>query len=714
MTRTVPSGIDALLAPKSIAVLGASQTMDSINGKPVRYLLKHGYRGDIFPVNPRYEEVGGLRCYPDLESVGQPVDLAIVALRAGSVLASLEACARSGTGAVIVMSAGFAEGGSGGRELQDRAAALCRTAGMRLLGPNCQGFVNIADGVCASFSEVLESDELIGGSLAFISQSGAFGYSTFALGQADGVGFSHVVSTGNEADVSWIELVDHMVDQPDVRAIACYIEGVQDGRAYARVARRAMVHGKPLMVLSAGRGQAGQRAARSHTAAVAGDASLFDAISDQHGVIRLTDVDDLLDMARIFDRPTPSPAGARVAVVSTSGGAGVLIADQLEDLGAALPAFSPETQARVDAVVPPLGSPLNPVDTSAQVVQDLRSFDEILAAVADSADTDAVCVAVTMVTGWKGERLMGALSERLAPCHKPVAVAYSTPAKLAPRAHEILAASGLPVYPTPVRAARALGRYLRHCAQRTVSAASASTPVADGVLRRVRSLIAEGQPSTEAVALDVLAAAGLPVVRRVMVSSALEAERVFETFSPPVVIKAVSPDLAHKSEVGGVTTGVRRATDAGDAVAAMAQAVAEHAPDAALTGYLVQEQAAPGLEVFLGSVVHAVYGTVVVTGVGGLYAEQLGKLASATAPLSAPAVTALFQASGLARLFNARGARHDVAGMVELVVGFSALADALSDDVSEFDVNPVILPHDGRPPVIVDALFTPADGTRAT
>lgn len=451
--------IDAFLRPRSIAVVGASQNAQTISGRPVHYLLKHGYRGRIFPINPKREMIMGLPCYPSLAALPEPVDLVMIATRADFVFDALADVAAHGAKHVIVISSGFAETGATGAALQEQMRAFCRRHGIRLLGPNAQGLINAAEPATPCFSEILERPSLLSGRLAFISQSGAFGFSTYGLAQEQGLGFRYVVSTGNEADVTWSELASAILHDPEIAGVGCYAEGVRDAGQFEDAARTALRLRKPLIVLRSGRTEVAQAAARAHTAAEAGDLAAFDRLCRQYGVIRIGDVDELFDLVRLIDA-SPQPRGNRVAVVSTSGGAGVMMADALANNGAQVPAPAAETVAAIAPLIPPFGSTANPIDVTATAIQDPDVLAQALGPVLADETFDALCIAVTMVAGDKAAGMAERLAQLLEPYPKPVALSYTCPYSLAPAAHRTLRETGRPMFATPIAAATALARYL--------------------------------------------------------------------------------------------------------------------------------------------------------------------------------------------------------------------------------------------------------------
>lgn len=346
--------LERLLRPGSIAILGASEDFVKINGRPLKFLLDKGYAGRIFPVNPKYEKLAGLRCYPSVGTIAEPVDLAIVAVPAAAVMESLRQCVAAGVGSAVVFSSGFGETGDAGRELERAVAELARRSGLRLCGPNTLGFMNTFDRVLATFSQAGDG-ETPPGPIGFVTQSGAFGTAIFALARQRGLSLGYFVNSGNEADVDFGDLLGYVLEDPRIRVIAGYIEGLKDGRKLLAAAGRALELGKPIVMAKVARSRAGARAAASHTGSLAGADRVYDGVFRQTGIVRARNDEHLLDLVAAFTS-CPLPSGGGVGVVTQSGGAGVLMADRCEELGLAVPELSEATREALRRVVPAFGS----------------------------------------------------------------------------------------------------------------------------------------------------------------------------------------------------------------------------------------------------------------------------------------------------------------------------------------------------------------------
>ena len=364
MTRA--DAIHGLIHPRSIAIVGASADLSKINGRPLKFLIEKGYAGRILPVNPKYPQIAGLACSPDIASLPEAADLAIVAVPAREVLASIDALGQRGVRAAVIFSSGFGETGPDGVRLEQAVADCARRHGMVLCGPNCLGFVNAFDKVYATFSQYVDGDTGPG-PIAFVTQSGAFGTAIAALARQRGLGLGYFINTGNQADLDFSELMDSVIDDPRIRVAAGYLEGLEDGAALIRLAQRCQALGKPLVLTKVGRMASGQRAAASHTGALAVGDAVFDAVIRQYGVLRARNEEQMLDMLQALSQDRPA-RGTGLGIATQSGGAGVMMADRAEEVGLTMPELGEATRARLAEVMPAFGSAGNPVDVTGQFV----------------------------------------------------------------------------------------------------------------------------------------------------------------------------------------------------------------------------------------------------------------------------------------------------------------------------------------------------------
>jgi len=448
--------LGAFFNPRSIALIGASADPLSISARPLRMLVQHGFGGALYPVNPRHTELQGLRVYPTIGAVPEAVDLALVAVPATLVPGVVGECAASDVRYAIVLSSGFAEVGADGERLQAALADAIAGTQLRVSGPNAEGFFYPRSRVCATFSPAVDPEHgyvmPTAGSIAVVSQSGGLGFALLNRGRDVGLTCGAVVSTGNEVDLGWLDYVDYLLDDPDIRVILGFVEGLRDVDRLARVASKAARGKKPIIVAKMGRSEAGRRAASAHTGSDTGDEAAYAALFHELGIPRVDDVDDMLDLATMLSIGR-LPAGRRLALLTTSGGAGAWLADACSARDFLMPLPNAEVQAEIASFIPSYGSVGNPIDITAQAVF-TGGFHRALGLLAHSADYDAVACVGSMVREDHFFSTLPELREAIAASTSSIVFyAYTQPSRAIIGA---LAELGIPCYPTPVRAARAL------------------------------------------------------------------------------------------------------------------------------------------------------------------------------------------------------------------------------------------------------------------
>ncbi|WP_329520337.1 acetate--CoA ligase family protein [Spirillospora sp. NBC_01491] len=691
--------LTALTAPRSIAVIGASADPAKLSGRPVAGLIESGYAGRIVCVNPARDEVQGLPCHPSLAAAGGPIDLAVLTVPAPRVMAALEECAEAGAALAVVFASGFAETGETG--LQDEMTALADRTGMRILGPNCIGAMALKNGVVASFSRALHGLEPVLGPVALISQSGAFGACVLSAAQHAGVGLHSFVNTGNEADVSVAEAMAALAEDPEVGALLVYTEGLADGPGLLRAARRARELDKPVVAVKVGRSAAGARAVASHTGALTGADAVYDAAFAEAGIVRVDGMGDLVDAARILTAGRRA-AGDGLTVLSMSGGVGILMADLAAGHGMRLADWDDAWQARMAEAVPPYGSPVNPVDLTAQLNTEPEILTRALEVACAHPGTDVIAVYLGVLAGGS-EALVDAVAAAAGVTGKPIVVAWTggdgTPLRR-------LTALGVPAYDDANRAMRALGMLVRHASHREAGAGAAYVPdtarraAALEIVQRARG---KGRRQLdEAESKRLLALYGVEGIPERAADTPEEAAAAAAGLGFPVAVKLLSADVAHKSELGGVRLGLTGPGEVREAAAeVMAAARAAGARDVRL---LVQRMAGPGVELIAGARVDPVFGPVVLAGLGGIFVEVLADSALALAP-AGPARTRELIGSlrGAALLRGVRGRpAADEAAVATALSGLSELAADLAGEIAEIDVNPLLAGPDGA--VALDAL----------
>jgi acetate---CoA ligase (ADP-forming) len=695
--------LDRFLAPHSIAVIGASPERTKIRGQLLHMLRENRYPGRLCPVNPSYREIEGLACYPSLAAIGAPVDLAVIAIPAEAVLAALEECAAAGVGYAVIISSGFAEQGGAQATLQDRIAELAQRTGLRIAGPNAEGFYNAPARVAATFSPTVEvkpdpppiaSRRRIG----IVAQSGGMGFALYNRGHALGLSFSVVVSTGNEADLTASDFFAHLAGDDETALIMLFIEGVRDPERFLAAARLAAERGKPVIAAKMGRTGAGARAARSHTASMAGWDTAYEAVFRRYGIIAADDPDEAVAMAAAF-ATAPLPKGDRVAVVTTSGGAGAWAADALAAAGLAVPELPPALQQAIGAFIPAYGSARNPVDITAQAVRTggLQRAIELLSA---APEIDAIVVVLSLASETRITIDVAALRGIVAAQAKPVQFySYSLPS---PLGRKVLAEAGLTLHTglAPLAAA------MRALARRGVFALLPPTPA--NAVTPLPTAARRGLAEHDAKA--ILAAAGLAMPEGRLVTCREELAPAAAALGFPLALKIQSPDLPHKTEVEGVRLGIADDTALAAAFDSVIAAARRHRPAAHLDGVLLERMARPGVEMIVGTIRDAVFGPLVMVGAGGVMTELLRDAVYRLAPVDPAEARAMLSELRAAPLLEGfRGApAADIEALAQLIAQVSAFAAAHRDRLQEIDLNPVIVHRRGEGCTVADALILPA------
>jgi acyl-CoA synthetase (NDP forming) len=714
--RALPD-IAKLLCPKTVAVVGASSDLHSLRGRILEVMLSHPYAGTIYPVSRSASEVQGHKAYASVADLPETPDLAIVIVPARFVPDELERCGRAGIKAAVILTSGFAEepGGAGAR-MQEAIRATAARYDMAVCGPNSEGFVNIAAGLCPTFSPAMDiaAGPLLpprafgGGQVSVISQSGGLGFAFFDRARARSLTFRYIVTTGNEACLEASDFLDFMLDEGKTDVFLLLLEDVKTPATFRRAADKALRAGKPLIVAKIGQTEAGRRAVASHTAALAGSAAAYRAVFAQHGVIEGGDFDEMLDLAAGFlTCGNKLPAGKRMGICTASGGAGVWMADACVRAGLEVPALDAPTRAAIDVSMPSYGTSQNPVDVTAQGVQKL-GYAAFARLVAQSPNVDGVMV---VVTARRSAFLLGDQPQLMALARetaKPVFMwSYTLPAE---KSIDVLNEAGYPLFARAdscARTMRALADY-RALRKRMLRPPDAAAQPFTPDRATARALLDTAGPVLcEWQAAPLLATYGIGGGNAGRLAhSAGEAQAAADSFAGPVALKVQSADILHKTEAGAVALDI-----SGDAVPAaydrVLAAAKQHTPHARIDGVLVQPMAPPGREVILGVNCDATWGPLLMVGLGGVLVEMLGDIALAPVPLDRAAAHALLDRLKGAQVFAAyRGAPPaDIDALVALMVRLSHFAADHADTVAEIDLNPVIVQAEGQGVSIVDALI---------
>ena len=700
------TGLDAFFKADGVAVIGASDDITKIGGRPVQLLRKYGYAGPIYPINPKGGTLQGLQAYASILDTPTAPELAILAVPVEATLQAVRDCGSRGVRGVIVLTAGFAEAGPEGAALQAELVRVARNHGMRLLGPNCLGTVNVVDRLVGSFSIALEQSLPPAGQVGIVSQSGNIGSFTMRNMADRGLGVSRFIATGNEADVDVADGIAALALDDDTRIILCAMETCRDaGRLFEALDLARRQH-KPVIVLKIGATEQGQAAAASHTGALMGSDAVFDAVFRRHGVLRVRSFEELLDVghaAALLGRQR-LPATDAVTLVAASGGFGIMMADAMVQAGMTLPQLAESTRARIREAVPTAGTN-NPVDASAQMSARPDILLKMLSALQDDANGSTLVLLLAL--SLYNPRLRGVYLEALSkvrashPDRLLVIISQGPPDAVAE-----INALGIPVFPSIPAAAIGLAGLVRLGQLGTLPAAAAY----DGPVDSVDAAVFRN----EFHAKKALAAAGISVPREEIVASADEAVRSARATGYPVVLKIASEDIAHKTEIGGVALELQDDDAVRQAYDRLMANARRHAPEARLDGVLVAPMVRGGVELIAGVSRDPVFGPVVMVGLGGIYAEILKDVALQVAPVSEDEALRMIRGLKMFPLLDgARGQpKADVAAAARTVARLSEFACRHAADVAEIDMNPILVKPQGEGVLVLDALMVPTSRNR--
>lgn len=683
------TSLDALFTPTSVAIIGASSDQRRFGGRPIQYLLDAGFAGGIYPVNPARAEIQGLKAYASISDIDGPVDCAILAISAEATLATLEACIAKGVRSAILYGAGFSEMGDEGRALQDRAVAMARDAGMRLLGPNCMGLFNAHARFYATFASAMEEGVGKPGGIAVASQSGGYGGYLLKHLMLRGLGLSQWITTGNEADIDVGEALGWMAARPENEILLGYIEGVKSGEKLIAALETAQALGKPVIMMKVGRTAEGSKAAASHTASLTGEDAVYDALFEKYGVYRPRTTDEMLDVVSTLSLKRPLK-GDRIGVISISGGVGVQIADFVSDAGMRMGQLPDEAQAALRALVPAC-SPHNPIDMTGLVTTNHDIMEKTLDIVLGAKAFDATLIFLGIA---------GSAPSMAGPLKQAISNAYArhpdqllsvaiTASDAMVRDYE---AQGILTTEDPSRAVAALGALNRFRQRNEVLVQPQPTFAA-----LATSLPPSGK-FNEAQAKALLAQIGIPSPQEAVATTPYEAAAQATAISFPVALKLVSADILHKTEVGGVKLNLTSAAE----VAAAAQDILASAkaarPDANIDGLLVSQMVTGGVETILGVHRDPAFGPVVTFGLGGVLVELLKDTVCALAPVSlddARKMVAKIKTAALLTGYRG-GPANDVDALAQAIAKISRFAAHYNDRLISLEINPLrVMPGDG-------------------
>ena len=693
--------LDVFFKPKSVAVIGATRDPRGLGGSVLNNIINAGYRGPIYPINPKAPEIAGLKAYPTVLDVPDDVDLAVVTTPARFVPQVTEECGRKGCRGMIIISAGFRETGPEGRKMEREVGHIAERYGMRIIGPNVLGVVDTYAPLNATFAAVMPKQ----GRTAFMSQSGALMSAILDWSLGEGFGFSSMVSLGNKLDVDEIDLLEAWVNDPNTRVILGYLEGISDGQRFIQTAKRVTKQ-KPVLIIKSGTTAAGSRAISSHTGTLAGSDQAYRAAFAQSGIIRATSVQELFDYAFAFANQ-PVPQGNGVAVVTNAGGPGIMASDAAERLGLNIATLTPSTTEKLQAALPPQASAHNPVDVLGDALAD--RYATAIELVLQDPNVHSVVVLLTPQVMTDATNTAKAVAEVSRRYDKPVLASFMG-AKEVAEGVAILSANNIPNYPFPERAMESLSAMVRY--RRWLDSPTLTIPTFDVNRTAVANLFdrfrREGRLTLgEVEARTVLQAYGIRIPKGDLARNAADAAKLAKRIGFPVVMKIASPDILHKSDVGGVMVGLKDAAEVQHAYHTMMSQVRARMPQADIWGVNIAEMVPKGREVIVGMSRDPQFGPLLMFGLGGIYVEVLKDVSFRVAPINErSARNMMSEIRSYQLLLGARGEPPaDLKAAEEVLLRVSQMVTDFPE-ILELDINPLVLMPEGQGAIALDARMT--------
>ena len=697
------SPLRQILNPDSVAIVGASESLAKFGGRTMHFLVNHGYAGRIIPINPRAATVLGIKAYATVGEAPLPIDVALLAAPTGQIRSAVEQCAAAGVKCCVIITADFAEAGAEGRERQDELVRIARAHGMRLIGPNCLGFVNPHRKLALTSSVALAVEPMPLGTIGLISQSGSLMAGMISHAHDLGTGFSVCVTVGNQADLEICDFIEYMIDDPLTRSICVYVEGLKDGRRFLALADSARAAGKPLLAVKSGRTAAGERVAASHTASLAGSYQVLEAACREHAVCLLDDPEGMIMCAELLMR-WGAPRGDGVALMSPSGGTLAVATDRIGGAGLRWAELDVATQSRLTAMVPP-GRPLNPLDLGGLARE--KSLDASLQALdCFLAAPDVALVAIAVATSPQLDEKVRDWGARALRADKPT-VLLLTPGSLVDGARAALRELKCPFTNRMDDAVRIMRAAVDYGAALRMPRTEPCRPAELGGAAGSADALPSGR-LTESEAKALLQAAGIATTRERIAASAEQAVMAAQAIGYPVAMKAAVRELVHKSDIGAVKLGLDDADSVQRAWREIAAGLERHLPGARLEACSVQEMARGEIEMIVGARWDTQFGAVVLAGAGGIYVELLGDVQMALAPVTSEGAHALLRRLRIWPLLaGARGRPTlDVAALADAIVRASWLAHELGPRLADLDINPLLVRALGQGVIALDARAT--------
>lgn len=705
--------LSPLLKPQSVAIVGIFDDLSGIGGRMFRALLHHGYAGKVFLVNPEYEEVEGIKCYPSLLDVPSEIDAVLIAVPGEAVLGVIEEAGKKRVKSAIIYSSGFAEFGGEGISRQEQIAISAKKHSLLICGPNCAGIVNFHDNVAMSSSQFFDMPELTPGNIAVVSQSSSLGGALINQAQDRKIGISYFISTGNEAVLESSDYVEYLLDDSNTSVIVLLMEGIRDAEKFLRVADLALEKKKPIVAMKLGRTPIGKKAATFHTGSMTGSDAVYEAIFRQKGIIRVDEPDELYLTASMLAK-SRLPKGNRIGIITSTGGGGVVLSDKVVEMGMVIPELAHKTVKELSEASFPFGIAKNPLDIAFPLLTDSLLFTKSLDLFAQDENLDAIIVVISMVGEDGSKEIASHIIRAAESAEKPI-VTWWIGGNLSTQGMRMLGKSSVALFTSPDQCAKALaaaltyGGFLEsHVDEKPVGIST--LPSDRG---RIESILeSSGRIVTEDMGKGILSAYGIPIPSEKLSRSLDEGKKIAAAIGYPVALKIISPQIPHKTEAGGLKLGIKNEEELSFAYTQIFDNAKEYNPQAEIKGVLVQEMVESGKEVIVGMLRDSQFGPMILFGLGGVFVEVLKDFSLRHAPLKEKdAWSMIREIKGYPVLEGVRGGTScDLGAIVRVLIGVSQLAVDFQKFISSMDINPLVVYPEGQGVKVLDCLFVKKNG----
>lgn len=691
-------------SPQSVAIIGASQKKGAIGNTVVRNFIDLNFKGKVYPINPKYDQIEGFRCYPEVTAIPDEVDVAVIAVPNEHVETSIRTCAKKGIKYLLVFSSGFAELGEEGARKQEEIIKFCKEHNIRLLGPNTLGMMNVHDKISLTFQDV-SATLLLPGEVGLVAQSGATGSQVLNIASEEQIGFTYMVATGNQPDLNTVEVMDFYVDDERTKLIGFYMEGVPDGKDLLSMAKKALEKHKPVIGIKSGRSNAGQRAAMSHTGSMTGSNEVFQVSAEKYGMTMVEGLDQLVDALKVF-RSDKRPKGNRVGTVVVSGATGIMLADALHDYGLEMVELKPKTQNKLKEVLPSYCSVVNPVDIASTFVMKPVIYPHSIQTLVDADEVDMIMVHLPVPQSLGPMKYAKEIVEIAKNTDKPIIVMPTGTEEDMAEVRYFLNKHKVPAYRNLEMAAKAaydLLKYERiYEKHKSIKASSKVKPTTLNAHQGASSV-------TEYEVKKLLTQHNIPVPKSVLIKSDADLKKVDKELQYPLVAKIVSPDITHKSDIGGVALNITNEQQLKNAYYSILTNIHSKQATAQIDGILVEEMMeGPSIEAIVGVSNDPQFGPVILCGLGGIYVEIMKDVTRRLAPVSEEDALEMIKELKSYPIFTGarKGISFDVKAFSKALAQISNLALSLGDSWADLEINPLIIRAEGKGVVALDGLIT--------